>query len=503
MKPSSDLHTLIGSLTPNEKGYFKKQCRKNGSNSLKYLRLFDAIASQKKYDEKLLKKKLGDANLIKNLSSEKNYLYHLILEVVIGGNFSQNPVVEMEMLLAKAKWLAGHSFFESANRFVKKLRIWCEENEIFTLQLEALDLEWLLWQYLQKADRRTIEEIAEDRFSVLEKLSSTDQLRAIDLRVIRLFQEMGIGRNESHLAKYRELFEQSRKIASEKSSDKLCLRAKTYLLNISVFHHNVCGEAEKSLDDLQELIRLLDSNVILKRERLSFYLSSLNNLILLQLHLGKYEEAKQTITLLEATNAETQNQRNTVFITRYNTGFELYNYLKDFDAAFKLSLQLKKEISEFEDKIDNRYTGHIRFAAFRACFYIGNYKEALRWINQLVQKTEGEPFKSELITIARIAELVIHESMEHYDLLERLIESAGNYLNKTNSLYHFEKLMLDFFKEQLKESSEKTSFLKLQVELKTIEKDLLEERVFSYFDFRAWVESRIRGCEISVILKKN
>ncbi len=404
------------------------------------------------------------------------------------------------MLLSKAKWLAAHFFYDGAMRFVKKVCAWSNENELFTLQLNALDLEWLLWQYLQQDERRTIEEIATDRSQTVRKLSVTDQLREIDIRVIHLFQETGIGREAAHLQNYRALFDKSQLIAQ--SHPDLPLRAKTYLKNIFVFYYNVNGEAEKSLEELQQLIGLLDTNKVLRRERLSFYFSALNNLILLQLHFGKYDEAKKMITLLEATSPETQSQRNTIFITRYNTSFDLFNYLKDFDSAYVLAQQLKKEIVEFEDKIDNRYTGHIRFAAFRACFYAGHLKEALQWINQIVQKTDGEPFKPELLTIARISELVIHETLEHYELLEGLTESAGRFLNKTHSLYHFEKLMLGFFHEQIKIHPGKKALQNLQEELGRIEKDLLDERVFSYLDFRAWVEARIRGCAIRDVLVK-
>jgi hypothetical protein len=218
--------------------------------------------------------------------------------------------------------------------------------------------------------------------------------------------------------------------------------------------------------------------------------------------LGKFEEAKEKIALLESTIPETQSHRNTVFVTKYNTRFDLYTYLRDWEEAYQLSQKLKTEITEFEDKIDNRYTGHIRFAAFRSCFYNGQLKEALQWINQIVQKPDGEPFKSELLTIARISELMVHETMEHYDLLERLTESTTRFLNKTNSLYNFEKLMLDFFNEQVKANPEKTALLKLKTQLEEMEKNLLDERVFLYFDFRAWVNSRIMGCEIKEVLKK-
>ena len=100
MKPSSDIHALINSLSPNEKGYFKKYCQRNGPNAAKkYLLLFDAIAGQKMYDEGKLKKKLGDATLVRNLPSEKNYLLHLILESQLVSRTTEDPLYECELLI--------------------------------------------------------------------------------------------------------------------------------------------------------------------------------------------------------------------------------------------------------------------------------------------------------------------------------------------------------------------------------------------------------------------
>lgn len=499
MKPSSELHELICSLSPNEKGYFKKYCQRSGSTSRKYLQLFDAIAAQKEYDEAKLKKKLADPVLVRNLSSEKNYLLHLILEALISGNTMQDPAHETNLLLSKARWLAAHSFHESAERFAKKARAFATENELFTTELDALDLEWLLWQYLPQQDRPTLEEITEYRKQVIHKLIVTDELRSLDIRLIRLFQQKGIGRDQASLEEYRKLFDES--IAFAKQHDPLPVRAKCFLHNISVFYHNASGEAEKSLSELNELLRLLESNSVIRKERLSFYISSLNNLILLHLHLGNYEEVKNKIDLLYRIETETQNQRNTVFITLYNTRFDLYTHTHNWEAAYELSKELRKEFPDFEDKIDNRYTGHIRFAAFRSCFYFGQYKEALYWINQLVQKTAGEPFKTELLMIARICELIIHETLGNYDLLETLLSSASRYLEKNHALYQFEKLTLEFLNERL-DDPEKIELLEnYERELTKIEADLLEQRVFTYFDFRAWVQARQKNCAIAELLK--
>lgn len=498
MKPSSELFDLIQTLTPNEKGYFKKHCQRSGSTSRKYIKLFDAIATQKKYDEEAVRKKLKDPVLERNLSSEKNYLYHLILEALLTSNSSGDPTYEMTRLLAKAKWLATHSFYEAAMRFIRKISAWAEENELFVLHLEALDLEWLLWQYMPNDERRTIEAIAEHRLKVMDRLAQTDRMRTLDIRVIRLFQETGIGREDSDLSKYREIFDESRRHAPK--PETLPVRALIFYYNISVFYHNVSGKAEESLDDLQALIRLMDANALIKRERLSFYISSLNNLILLLLHLGRYDEAKETISSLESARPDTQSQRNTVFITLYNTRFDLYTYTRDWNAAAELSRKLKAELPEFENLVDNRYTGHIRFAAFRSCYYCGEWKEALHWINQLVQKTEGEPFKTELLTIARICELIVHETLGNYDLLEKLADSASRYLEKNHSLYQFETLMLDYFRDCLKNPGDKTPLTSLQSKLTEIGNDLLDKRVFMYFDFRAWAEARLKAKTVAEVL---
>lgn len=54
---------LIHSLTPFEKAYVKKNCKKNAEGKIYLLLVFDAIAAQKEYDEQAILK-----------DSEKNLL---------------------------------------------------------------------------------------------------------------------------------------------------------------------------------------------------------------------------------------------------------------------------------------------------------------------------------------------------------------------------------------------------------------------------------------------
>jgi hypothetical protein len=81
MKPSTELHELIRSLTKSEKRFFKLHSALQ-SGDKNYLRIFDAIDRQKVYDEDAVKKQFAKETFIKHFPSEKNHLYKLILKAL-------------------------------------------------------------------------------------------------------------------------------------------------------------------------------------------------------------------------------------------------------------------------------------------------------------------------------------------------------------------------------------------------------------------------------------
>src|SRR5258708_6861185 len=85
MKPTSDfLWRLVHSLTSSEKLFFKRNFAASALSSQHlYLKLFDAIALQKKYDENSLLKKLGPGLHKKNIAFQKNYLQRELCEAIV------------------------------------------------------------------------------------------------------------------------------------------------------------------------------------------------------------------------------------------------------------------------------------------------------------------------------------------------------------------------------------------------------------------------------------
>src|SRR5690348_11454343 len=109
MAKSDALFLLVKSMTRTEKRYFKLNATKGHSKGGKdYLRLFEAVDTQKVYDEKAIRQRFRNEPYFKDLRNVKIYLRHQIIKSLksFHGDFScdiklSNYLVEIELLFKK------------------------------------------------------------------------------------------------------------------------------------------------------------------------------------------------------------------------------------------------------------------------------------------------------------------------------------------------------------------------------------------------------------------
>ena len=96
MKVSEELHKLIKSLSQSEKRFFKIYASRHviGEQN-NYVPLFDAIASQKQYDEEAIKEKFDGESFMNRFAAVKNYLHQLILKSM--RNFHSGSTIDIEL----------------------------------------------------------------------------------------------------------------------------------------------------------------------------------------------------------------------------------------------------------------------------------------------------------------------------------------------------------------------------------------------------------------------
>jgi hypothetical protein len=498
MRSSDDLFRLIQGLTKNEKGYFKKYC--TGNSGSKYILLFDAIARQDEYDEAAIKKKLKDPVLVKNFASEKNYLYHLVLESLVAANRAQRTRSDVELLLSKARILGERSFYNESLKLLHKVRLFCHEAEAYDLLLTALHEEWYIWSFCDRSKRRSSETISAERETALQQSGIVDRFRHCYSRIIELFRTIGIGRSDEQLEQFRAIYEEALEL-QQIHGGNIPVTAQLYATNTILYYHNVSGQLEQCYDYTQQLVRTFDAHPLIIESMQSSYISGLNNLILLQLYLGKLNEAEETIAKISTIRPFTIKDENSIFVCRYNSKLELLLRTSRFEEAFATTQQMQHDLVRYEDRIANRFTGHLHYWAFKACCYTEHRKEALWWLNRISTATPENPFPPEVVNMSRLSELTLHCDLQNDDLLESLLTSAKRYLDKKSALFEPEQALIQCLSEYLRDTASVTPFEKLYDTLNKFRNTVFEERLFTYFDFDLWARSRATGVPLQDIVK--
>jgi hypothetical protein len=142
MTPSADLHELIHSLTKMEKRYFKLYVtRTSVTKDTLSLKIFDAIAKQKIYDEKALLHKFKNESFASNFPSYKNHLYTIVLRALTHYRESTSINDSIATQLHQVKILMENNLYKQAYKLNQRLRSKAIEIEDFASIVESLELD--------------------------------------------------------------------------------------------------------------------------------------------------------------------------------------------------------------------------------------------------------------------------------------------------------------------------------------------------------------------------
>ena len=167
MKPKTDLHELIRSMSMSEKRYFHRfsSLHTVGERN-NYQRLFDRIAGMNVYDEGSLKKKFHGETFIRHLPSEKNYLYNQVLDALNSFHRDRTFLSRHTAGLAKIEMLFHRGLFRQCRTLVLKLKKEAYLFEKFSLVMIILRWENLL--YIQEENDKALNRGLWEEIRILE-----------------------------------------------------------------------------------------------------------------------------------------------------------------------------------------------------------------------------------------------------------------------------------------------------------------------------------------------
>jgi hypothetical protein len=499
MKTSDNLFRLIKSLSKSEKGYFKKYANfhvRNEENN--YTRIFDAIDTQKEYDEKKILKKFSKERFINQFAVAKNYLYEMILESLEA--YHKNSTTEIRSILNRIEILVDKGLYSQAKKLLKKVKEMAISHEKLTYIPEINLMEQSIYRMhydvgdLRDNSDNLIEEIEVSAM----KIKNMAEYESLKNRLYVQRIEMGVLRNETEMKSYDWLL-RSPLLKNDKQA--LSINAKILYYELFASYYNYTEDSEKCYEFSSKLIRLIEENKQVIETNVNFPTHFLYRHSIQCYNMGKYHEALEYISKMEVLKVKSDVQKLNILLKAYNTKLNVYFRMGNMKKCMQLIPEIETLLEK--DNGDKLLKEIIYWQVTSLLMISEQYKLALKWLVK-ANIAENYNIRQDLECIGRIMEIILHYELGKSDVMEYRIKSTYRFLASKQKMYQLEKIILTSIRKLINVNSREESiqfFKQLKAALEPIVQDPLESKFLVYFDIMSWLESKIEKKKFEEVVK--
>ena len=484
MNKKGNLFFLIKSLNQSEKRYFKLFCGTANVES-NYLKLFEAIDSQDKYDEKKLKIAFAGEAFTEQLHVTKIYLSQLILKSLRNYHHKISKTAEIIDLIRDIEILFARELFDQCYFTIQKADKLAIKYEKFSLMIEISD--WKRKLYLTKfgGNQKKLQEIDKVGADTIEKLQSQQQYWSMTSDIMQFNQPDG-SRDGSYL----------------KSAFKTAGKPKTLRSNI-LYHHLrysqgiMSGNRQLSEQSLNSLISLIEKHPHHIKDDPGPYLNSLNNKITFLLMHHRYEEVvvlvKKVRSIPTQYNIKKSHKLSLRTLLRtYNIELELYRDKKDLKEGKALMLNIQVFLEKHEKSVPLNYFILFWNQFANIEFMDNNFSGALVWVNRIMQIKSDS--RLDIQRYARLLLLIIHFELGNIIFLRYSIDSCRRFLRKKTGTTPFESVCLRHFAKlsHVASADYPKYFQRFYFDLFEKDKSLVTDNILDYLDIKRWLLGKLQ-----------
>jgi len=505
-KNSEPIFQLIKSLTKAEKRYFKLFAgRMKGAEDAKFIKLFDLIDKQRNYDESKIIEKEKDIRP-SQLSNIKAHLYKQILISLRTSNPDNDVEILIREMLDYTIILYNKCLYEQSLKMLEKAKITAKKHEKTLLLFEILNAEKkLVSRFIKSNIEDKALQLINETESTRKRLNNITEFSNLSLKLYSFYLKIGFIRNQNEFDAVNNILYSTLPVFQE---DLLSINEKIYLYNSFTGYYFCIQDFDKGYIYAKKWVELFDKNPEYIIPKIEVYIRAINNLLMAQSKLIKYDEF-----ILTCEKFDTIPNIENLSLT-YNVNLLLFKYasthkinrfflLGQFSEGVEIIDEIAEGLERFADRLDSQYI-MIFYYKF-ACMYFGNnqYRDASYWLNKIINLKDVD-LRSDILSFARILNLICHYELENTDLVDYYIRSTYRFLIKKQDLHLFQKYIMQFLKklsaitrQQLTEA-----FVELREQLLPLVNMPYEKRAFIYFDIISWLESKTSSKTVQEIIKE-
>lgn len=497
------LFQLIKSLEKAEKRHFKLYIKRSSSREdLKIIQLFDAIDKGKDYDEKLILKKLPGIEK-PQFANLKAHLYKELLASLRLLKSAESIDMQLHEQLDYARILYNKGLYLQSLKILERAKDLAKSyhQESFLIQIISLEkkIETL---HITRSGEGAADRLTEEANDVNKQRNEITALSNLALQLYQWYVKHGHARNIKDEQGVRQFFKQNLQLDAGSVSG---------FYQLLYLYQSYCWYAFIRQDFLmyfrysKKWADLFKNEPMMITVETGHYIKGMHNLLTANFNLrnfkqfDKYLARFERFALSKPANQH-DNFRMQAFV--YLTSAKINQHLMKgtFGEGLKLIPVIEKGLDEFQMYIDRHRVLVIQYKTALLYFGNGNYEESIDQLQKIINGPMD--MRIDLQCYARLLHLLAHFELGNDSIIESLIKSVFRFMSRMENMTVVEEEMFKFLKNNVYESAAKLKpglkqFLK---NVKQLETDRYETRVFSYLDIISWVESKVYEKPMSVIV---
>jgi len=496
LRTSSDfIWKLINSLKSSEKSYFKRNFIPNQDNGEKlYLKLFDAIAAQKKYDEAEILKKFSPSINKKNIAFQKNYLQNQICNAIAEYDSKDSVSHELYNQILLIRILRKKGLIDAANSIWKKAVKKARAAELFPiLTMLVTEFEKMILSGSSETQYEELYSIFKGRTITYNEYSELITLRDIYTELLLLKRKAHFDIGDDLLNRLAYLQQKINDLDIKKQSNSFWLRH-YYLLSKATIQY-LQNDSENSLKILTESLGEWKKNTQYIIKDGEFYIELLYMINYTGVLQGSFDFVINCFNDPANNLIEDATQKANFEAIKYLALNKIYNKRAQYDDVKELVEFMKTKYRQWEPLLNADLNRTINFSLGIASFVLEQFDDALYFVkrgNTYFQDGTREEHNA----FAHILLLLITYSMDNVRLFETEYRATYTYFNKRKKKHLFESALVQCLHRSFYLTEKKLKIKEYEKALAIFEENIndpVQQINVSIFNYPNWLKSKVQN----------
>lgn len=495
MKTSSTfLWQLIQSLSSKEKLFFKRNFTVTRSPEQRlYIKLFDVIASQKKYDEPAILKKFGPSLSNKNIAFQKHYLQQQVCDAIVEYDSRNNASHDIYDQIRLVRIYRKKGLLDEAQTVWKKAVAKARKTESFAL-LNLLKTEFekmILFSSLHTS--------YDELHSIFKGhiISYNEYAEMITLRDI--YTETLLLKRKAHFDLDIELRKKITSLLKQVSEGKAATSTQSfwhqhyYRMSKATLLY-LLNDIAGSIQILEQVLTDWKKNTEFIKTNGEYYIELMYMINYAGILNGSYEYVTNAFNDDINDLVQEPSQRANFEAIKYLALNKIYNKTARYEDVEKLVHFMKLKYRQWEPALNSDLNRTVNLSLGIACFVLEQYADALYFTKRSITYFK-DGTREEHSAVANILLLLITYNLDNSRLFDAQYKATYTYFYKRKKKLPFETSLVQCLHRTFYMNDNKSKIKEYQKTLEIFDQnkdDIVQQMTFSIFNYPGWLMSKVQ-----------